>query len=244
MAILEICVDCAAGLEAARAGGADRAELCSALELGGLTPSPGLIALAARQPLPCHAMIRPRAGGFAYTAAEIAQMEGDIAAIAAAGLTGVAFGATRDGALDGDLLARLLAHVAAVGEGVGRRLSTTLHRAIDTVADPVAAIDVAAALGFGRVLTSGGAPTAPAGRKMLRAMRERAGKAIRVMAGSGVTAENVGDLLALGIDEIHASCSVCVPEDDRALADLGFAHPRRATEVERVRALRRALDHR
>lgn len=244
MAILEICVDSVAGLEAARAGGADRAELCSALELGGLTPSPGLIALAARQPLPCHAMIRPRAGGFAYAAAEVVQMEGDIAAIAAAGLAGVVFGATRDGALDRELLARLLAHVAAVGGVVGRRLSTTLHRAIDTLADPLAAIDVAAALGFDRVLTSGGAPTALAGREMLQAMRERAGDAIVVMAGSGVTAENAGVLLALGIEEIHASCSVGVSEDDRALADLGFAYPRRVTEVERVRALRAALDQR
>jgi len=244
MAILEICVDSAAGLEAARAGGADRAELCSALELGGLTPSPGLIALAARQPLPCHAMIRPRAGGFAYTAVEVAQMESDIAAIAAAGLAGIVFGATRDGALDRDLLARLLAHSAAVGEAAGRRLSTTLHRAIDTVADPVAAIDVAAALGFDRVLTSGGTPTALAGRATLCAMRERAGEAITVMAGSGVAAENVGDLLVLGIEEIHASCSVCESEKDERLARLGFAHPRRVTEIERVRALRRALDHR
>jgi copper homeostasis protein len=244
MAILEICVDSVAGLEAARAGGADRTELCSALELGGLTPSPGLIALAARQPLPCHAMIRPRAGGFAYTAAEVAQMESDIAAIAAAGLAGVVFGATRDGALDRALLARLLAHSAAIGEAAGRRLSTTLHRAIDTVADPAAAIDVAAALGFDRVLTSGGAPTALAGRETLLAMRARAGEAIGVMAGSGVTAENAGVLLTLGIDEIHASCSVGMSEDDRALADFGFAHPQRVTEVARVRQLRRALDHR
>jgi copper homeostasis protein len=244
MAILEICVESAAGLEAARAGGADRAELCNALELGGLTPSPGLIALAARQPLPCHAMIRPRAGGFAYSVAEVAQMESDIAAIAAAGLAGVVFGATRDGALDRELLARLLAHTAAVGEAAGRRLSTTLHRAIDTLADPVAATDVAAALGFDRVLTSGGAPTAIAGRETLRAMREHAGDAIGVMAGSGIDADNVGGLLALGLGEIHASCSVGIPEDDRALAHLGFSHPRSATDVERVRALRRALDHR
>ncbi len=38
---LEVCVEDAAGLAAAIAAGADRIELCSALALGGLTPSPG-----------------------------------------------------------------------------------------------------------------------------------------------------------------------------------------------------------
>lgn len=244
MTVLEICVDSVTSLDAARAGRADRAELCSALELGGLTPSPGLIAFAARQALPCHAMIRPRAGEFTYTAAEVAQMESDIAAVAAAGLDGVVFGATRDGALDRDLLARLLAHASAVGEATGRRLSTTLHRAIDTVVDPMAAIAVAAALGFDRVLTSGGAPTAPAGREMLRAMRERAGGGTVLMAGSGIDAGNVESLLALGIHEIHASCSDAVSDDDEALIRLGFAHSQRITRAERVRALRQALDYR
>ena len=78
--LLEICVDDAAGLAAARAGGADRVELCAALALGGLTPSAGLMALAARSGLPVMAMIRPRAGDFVWTPEERAAMRTEIAA--------------------------------------------------------------------------------------------------------------------------------------------------------------------
>jgi len=234
-AILEICVDSVSGLQAALAGGADRIELCSALELGGLTPSPGLMACAAEQPLPCHAMIRPRAGDFAYGEPEIAPMERDIDHVAAAGLAGVVFGAARDGALDETVLGRLLTRAAAHG------LPATLHRAIDTVRDPVAAIDTAIALGFDRVLSSGGARTAIDGLETLRAMRLRAGDAITVMAGSGIDARNVGRLLAIGIDEIHASCSEPHITGDTALARLGFAAPIALTHSDRVRALHDAI---
>ena len=60
--LLEVCIDDLAGLDAAIEGGADRIELCSALALGGLTPSLGLMEVAGTFDIPCNAMIRPRAG--------------------------------------------------------------------------------------------------------------------------------------------------------------------------------------
>ena len=90
---LEVCVDTSAGLAAAVAGGADRIELCAGLEVGGLTPTAGMMQAAAGCGVPVYAMIRPRAGGFTYSAAEIAIMQTDIAQARAAGLAGVVFGA-------------------------------------------------------------------------------------------------------------------------------------------------------
>ena len=58
--LLEVCVADPQSLVEAIAGGADRIELCSALELGGLTPLPGLIAQAAEAPIPIYALVRPR----------------------------------------------------------------------------------------------------------------------------------------------------------------------------------------
>ena len=236
--VLEICVESVASIVAAAHGGADRIELCSALTLGGLTPSAGMMTLAARLALPCHAMIRPRGGDFIYDADEVEQMARDIAVAALMGMAGVVFGATRARVLDHAVLGRLMAAVRAADQP----LSTTLHRAIDTLDDPIAAIDVAVDLGFDRVLSSGGAATAAAGVETLRAMHERAAGRLVVMAGSGVDAQNVAALRAAGIDEIHASCSMPRAGNNAALDRLGFAAEAPLTDVDRVRALREAID--
>src|SRR3546814_19906818 len=110
---------------------------------------------------------------------------------------------------------------------------TTLFRS----RDPVTAADAAIALGVDRVLSSGGAPTAIEGIETLQAMRARAGGAITVMAGSGIDAGNVGRLLAIGIDEIHASCSPSRTSEYATLARLGFAAPTPPTHPHPLPAL-------
>src|SRR3954447_13874461 len=75
---LEVIASSLDDARAAAAGGADRFELCSALALGGLTPSLGLLAvIKAELPQPVVFMVRPREGGMAYTAGECAVMERD-----------------------------------------------------------------------------------------------------------------------------------------------------------------------
>jgi copper homeostasis protein CutC len=122
-----VCVDSPQGLALAIANGADRIELCSALSVGGLTPSQGFMqaaataANAAGSPTDTSivAMIRPRAGDFVYTSEELEVMKADIRAARAAGLAGVVVGASRpDGSLDANALAALVEEAKApVGQG-------------------------------------------------------------------------------------------------------------------------------
>ena len=200
---LEVCVDSVDGFNAAIAGGADRIEVCSSLGLGGLTPGPGLLQLAAEAPIECHAMIRPRPGDFVVTDGDRQAMLADIAAVKQAGLAGVVLGALQSDSTLDDVTLQILVDAAET-------LDRTLHRVFDLTVDPVAALDTAQRLGFKRVLTSGQAATAPEGVDVLSQLVDQAAQRIEIMAGGGVTEDAVPLLLSAGVDAIHASCSQLV----------------------------------
>lgn len=235
---LEVCVDSADGLARAIEGGADRIELCSALEIGGLTPSAGLIRAASSSPVPVVAMIRPRGGDFCFTEAEVTLMLLDIEAVAAGGLPGVVLGASLpDGRLDERVLERLVRHATSLG------LRCTLHRAIDLCPDLSQAVNHAIDLGFERILTSGGAASAPAGLDGLRRCFEAAAGRVDIMPGAGINADNVDLLRAqLPLSEVHASCSEPVPPPSPQVAAFGFdSGARRRTSSAKVAALKAKL---
>ncbi|WP_426129669.1 copper homeostasis protein CutC [Pararhizobium sp. PWRC1-1] len=234
--LLEVCVEDAAGLRAAVDGGADRIELCSALSVGGLTPSPGLMALAGKVDIPVYAMIRPRPGDFVFDASDIAVMRVEIDAARSAGLAGVVLGASGpDGSLDRETLGMLVDHAQGLG--------LTLHRAFDLVPDFAEAVEIAVDLGFERILTSGGAKRAPDGVDALAGVIADAKGRISIMPGSGVTLATVGGLLSrLSVTEVHSSCSVEKPAHDARLVSLGFvAASARQTDEQAVRALKARL---
>ena len=232
--LLEVCVEDAAGLGAALRGGAGRIELCSALGLGGLTPSPGLMQAAQNVGRPVMVMIRPRAGDFIWSSEELRQMRGDIAAVRAAGLAGVVLGASRpDGRLDEWLLSTLIAEA----EG----MDLTLHRCFDLTPDKSAALETAVQLGFSRILTSGGAKTAPEGAGTLGALMQQAGSRITILPGSGISPATLPVLAHLPLREVHASCSMAERAAE-AIAAFGFGPAeRRVTSESAVRALVAAL---
>ncbi|MDZ7614648.1 MAG: copper homeostasis protein CutC [Flavobacteriaceae bacterium] len=75
----ELCTDSVDGAILAARFKARRIELCSALSVGGLTPSISLIEHCVQQGgVEVHVMIGPREGGFSYSKTELELMEGDI----------------------------------------------------------------------------------------------------------------------------------------------------------------------
>ncbi|QRM43217.1 copper homeostasis protein CutC [Rhizobium sp. BG4] len=235
--LLEVCVDSAKGLAAAVEGGANRIELCSALEVGGLTPVAGMMKAAAAAPIPVYAMIRPHAGPFIFDAADEAAMMADIDAVRAFGLAGVVIGANRpDGTLDMPLIHRLKAHAAGLG--------STLHRAFDLVPDADAALEQAVELGCERILTSGCVPKAMDGLETLKRLSARAAGRISIMPGSGVRPSNAAEILrATGAREIHGSCSSPVARVDPRAVAFGFEAPSaNQTDTAVVRQMRQVID--
>lgn len=222
---IEICVDAPKDFDRAVSARVDRIELCSALAVGGLTPTPGLLAHARHCPVPVYAMIRPRAGHFCFSAAEVASMIEDIAHVVDSGLAGVVLGASTSATepgLDIETLERLCQAAGPLGK--------TLHRVVDTLSDPVSAIEPAIELGFERILTAGGADQAPDGLQELARMVQAAASRIEIMAGSGVSAPHVQPLRAVGIEAFHASCA-------RVIDSSGT----RAIDPEAFRSLQTAL---
>ncbi|MBL8977256.1 MAG: copper homeostasis protein CutC [Gemmatimonadetes bacterium] len=196
--LVEAAVESVAGAVAAGRAGAGRLELCAGLAEGGVTPSAGLVrAVRRRVELPLQVLLRPRPGDFRYDDGDVDAMLTDLHDLKLAGADGVVIGAlSTEGGVDRDLVARLVARA--------RPLAVSFHRAIDQVPDLGAAVATLAELGIGRVLTSGGAPTALAGADTLRRLVQRFGATVTILAGGGVRADHVARLVQLtGVREIH-----------------------------------------
>lgn len=183
--ILEVCVDSYASAMAAIAGGADRLELCSALAVGGLTPSSALLRQIRQvSGIPIRCLMRPRGGDFLYAPEEIQQMAMEMEQLRRAGADGFVVGClTAEGELDASALKPLL--TAANGAGL------TLHRCIDVSRDLCKTYLDAASLGFDTVLTSGGAGSCMAGMETIQELLDLRDcqNGPEVLIGAGVNAK-------------------------------------------------------
>ncbi len=105
------------------------------------------------------------------------------------------------------------------------------------------ALESAIALGCERVLTSGAQADALAGADNIAARVAQAEDRIAVMAGAGIDAGNVGQIVRrTGVAAVHASARALRSATARAHWLPGLSGETAQTDTSRVRALREALD--
>lgn len=209
--VFELCAESIDACLVARAGGANRIELCSALSEGGLTPSHGLIREAvSRSGLPVHVLLRPRGGDFVYTDAEFEVMREDLKHLRLLGASGVVLGVLHeDGTVDVERTRELV-------EMAGP-LEVTFNRAFDHVVSLEDALEDIIALGCQRVLTSGGERDVVSGGKSLARLIEKAAGRIDIAVGGGLRLKNAAAVArTTGARHFHGSIRriVVVPNHD------------------------------
>ena len=198
---LEICVNSIQSAYNAKVGGASRIELCQALEQGGTTPSYSTIEYCTKElQLRTYVLIRPRTGNFIYNALEFESIRREVMLCRRLGATGVVVGFL-DSNLDVDI-AKTKEIVNLAGD-----MEVTFHRAFDICNHPLQNLEKVIDCGCTRILTSGCKATAYQGMDMLKKLVSHANGSIKIMAGSGISADNAMKIInTTGVDEVHASC--------------------------------------
>lgn len=186
--ILEVCVDSLTSMLIAKSAGADRIELCSALNIGGLTPSYGLMKKAKEvKDLEIFVMIRPRSGDFLYDDNEIETMKNDIEIVKDLGFDGIVTGILKnDGKIDITRMDKLAKHAYP--------LKTALHRAFDDAKNPEEDIPLLIEMGICRILTSGQKDNAYNGAEYIAKIQKEFGDKITIMPGCGVSYKNINEI--------------------------------------------------
>ena len=91
---------------------------------------------------------------------------------------------------------------------LARPLNVTFHRAFDRTPNAAEALEALLSLGVDYVLTAGQAATALEGAEQLHALQVQAGDRLTILAGGGVRAHNVRDVVARsGVREVHANAT-------------------------------------
>ncbi|MCF8298337.1 MAG: hypothetical protein K9J13_12395 [Saprospiraceae bacterium] len=187
--IKEACVETYEEAVKAESLGADRIELCSRLDLDGLTPERDLIKqLHKTLKIPIKVMVRPRAGNFIYSDSEINEMETTIKFCKKLGVFGVVFGILNK---KQELDIERIIHLSKLA----KPMNVCIHKAIDETEDilketlklcNIAEVDA--------ILTSGKAATAMEGSFLLQEMIKISKNKLTVIPAGKITNENIDQL--------------------------------------------------
>ncbi len=192
----EACVGSFQQALSAQKAGADQVELCSRLDLDGLTPHhTDIKECLSRLDILTKVMIRPDAGAFITSEDTVQKMLIQIEEAKQFGVQYVVFGLTdQDNHLDIDTLCML--------RDKAYPMQITIHKAIDSCMEPVSETQrLVTAGGFDSILTSGGAKTAEEGASIIKEMIQVSGGQLTIIAAGGITNDNI-DL----IDAVIGGC--------------------------------------
>ncbi len=185
----ESCVENFKEASLACQAGADQIELCSSLELDGLSPAPSEVRLSLKLGVPIKVMIRARPGNFVYSKDEGEEMLQLIREYQELGASHFVLGMlTHDGAIDVSLLKKCR-KIMRLGDTI------CFHKAIDVSANILDATRQLINSGLvDSILTSGGAPTAIEGVQTIKHMQVLCGSAIEVIAAGKITHQNLPNI--------------------------------------------------
>ncbi len=228
--ILEVCISSPETGALAVELGADRLELCAALQLGGITPHLSLLKYLRQTGVPLGVLIRCRPGHFVYSNLEKELMLDQASGFFDAGADFLVMGAlTESNHLDCEFLDQI--------DNQFDTQKVVFHRAFDRVTNPFEAIDELAARGFQRILTSGENAFKVNPIAQLKALVIHAAQRIGILPGGGIRAQNGALILnETGATELHASCLI---KND--LTQKGFGSLERL-DKDALLALRKGMD--
>jgi copper homeostasis protein len=194
---IEVCCGSIADVHVAHRLGADRIELNLALELGGLTPSVGLLQAAKRTTtIPIMVMIRPHNGPYDYSEDDFELMKADGEMLLREGADGIVFGCLHP---DRTINALRVKTMVALANGK----SVVFHKAIDQVPDMDEALKSLIACGVTRVLIGGGLGPIDQHLPTLTRLQATYGKAIELLPGGGLHGGNLHRFIDAGFTQLH-----------------------------------------
>jgi copper homeostasis protein len=190
----------------AEKGGADRLEVISHFERGGLTPSLDLVrAVQTTVRLPLRVMLRESDGYQVASSDEVVRLCSVARELAAMRVDGLVLGFLRNGKVDIELTNRILDNAPM--------LNATFHRAFDETSDPFEALaTLSQCRQIDRILTSGGSGDWSEKTERLARYQEATGGHPIILVGGGLDASVIEAVRSkTDLAEFHIGRAARVP---------------------------------
>jgi copper homeostasis protein len=200
--LIECCANSIQSAINGEKGGANRIELCTDLELGGVTPQrKDILKTKKVLNIPICVLIRPRGGNFVYSQNELSKILSDIQFCKTIGCEGVVIGALKK---NGSINMKQTEQMVRAATP----MRVTFHRAFDEGNDLLKNLEEVIVCGCDTLLTAGQSENVNSGISNLEQLVKLAKWRVTILAGSGVNHTNAEALYKIGIKKFHLSGSM------------------------------------